>query len=85
MERAKVKGWNRARKILAMYKGNRILMKKVHNYYIISVYPNKVSPGGTFTYFEHWKKMFWEALPTGKLNQKIDNALKIANSSEFIF
>lgn len=61
------------------------MLKKVHNYYIINVYPNHDSPGETLTYFEYWKKMFWEALPTGKLNQKINNALKIANSSEFIF
>lgn len=87
MERTKVKGWNRARKFLAMYAGNRVMMKKVHNYYTIAIYPSFPGVGPTLTYFEHWKKTFWEAIPPTKLDQKINNIYKhIFNDyEEFIF
>lgn len=76
MERTKVKGWNRARKFLAKYAGNRIIIEKVHNYYTISVYPQSIWTKGTLTYFEYWKKIYWEAMPTGTLKQNIKNTLK---------
>lgn len=84
MERTKIKGWNRAKKFLYKYIGNRIIIKKVHNYYTIYVYPNVIdAPCGTLTYFESWKKMFWKSEPTGKLKQNIDNMYRHIRENEY--